>query len=156
MTDTGNNEQPPKGNFLQKPVRRTPDRPTVSSSPSREMQSDFERQLFRNGTLDFDLNQYLAEAREDLGRRGNWYEQNPYWDAQKTAESMARDMDDAKYEMIWQSRFSGQIPIQWHIEYNVTEDFEKAKEVGARLSEILVDAGVSHPHHLVANVVGKG
>ena len=153
MSDEGGAELSPKGNFIQRFVRRTPDKPAV---PPREVQPDFESQLFRNGTLDFDFNKYMAEAREDLGRSQNWYENNPYWDAKRTAESMARDMGDAKYEMIWRSRFSGQIPRQWHIWYNVKGDFEKARAVGARLSEMLVDAGLSHPHHLVANEVEKG
>lgn len=155
MSDEGGAEQSPKGNLLQRFVRKTPDK-VVPSNSSRETQPDFESQLFRNGTLEFDFGQYMAEARQDLGRSQNWYENNPYFDAKRTAESMARDMEDAKYEMIWRSRFSGQIPRSWHIWYNVQGDFEKARAAGARLSETLVDAGVSHPHHLVANEVGKG
>lgn len=157
MSNEGGTEQTPRGNFLQRFIKRTLDKVVVTPThQSREIQSDFESQLFRNGTLDFDLNQYMAEATRDLQRSKDWYGHNPYWDAKKTAGSMARDMNDAKYEMIWKSRFSGQIPKYWYIWYNVIGDFEKARRLNARLSETLIDAGVSHPHHLVAYEVGKG
>jgi hypothetical protein len=40
--------------------------------------------------------------------------------------------------------------------YNVMDDFEKAREQKVGLNHTLVDAGITHPHHLVANEVGKG
>lgn len=130
--------------------------PDRSVTTRNEVVPTFESQLFRNGTLDFNLDQYVAEASQDLRSRKDWYDNNPYWDAKRTAESVVRDLDDARYEMIWRNRFSGQIPRQWHIWYNVSHDFEEARKLGVKLNETLVDAGVSHPHHLVANEVGKG
>lgn len=153
MSESGVNEQAEKKNFLQRIIKGTSGKPTL---PDRDIGSDFESQLFQDGTLDFDLDRYLTEATEDLKRSKDWYGNNPYWDERRTAESMTRDMDDATYEMIWRKRFSGQIPRQWHIWYNVKGDFEKARQLGVRMSENLVDAGVSHPHHLVANEVGIG
>ncbi len=118
--------------------------------------SDFEGELFRDGTLDFNLDKYMARAREDLDRKKNWYEENPGWDARRTAESMARDYQGANYELIWRDRFSGRVPKRWDLWYFAMDDFKKAGQLGARLSQTLVDAGVSYPHHLVANETGKG
>jgi hypothetical protein len=153
MSEGNTIEQSPKGNFLQRFIKRSPNNPVA---PRNEVVQTFESQLFRGGTLEFNPDHYLTEAADDLKKQKDWYDNNPYWDAKRTAESISRDMDDAKYEMIWRRRFSGQIPQQWYIWYNVSHDFEDARRLGVQLSETLVDAGVSHPHHLVANEVGQG
>lgn len=145
-------EQAPKDNSPQRSVGPSPNSLAV---PSGEIAQSFESQLFRNGTLEFDFDQYLAEAATNLTRKKDWYP-SAHWDAKRALESLSSDIDDSRYEMTWRRRFSGQIPQQWHIWYNVRNDFEAAKRVGVQLSETLVNAGISHPHHFVANEVGKG
>jgi hypothetical protein len=119
------------------------------------LKCNFERDLFRSGTLDFNLEKYVVEANKSLERTRQWYGQGG-WDEKRAAESFARDIQDAHYDLIWQQSFSGKVPRHWDIWYNVQNDFEKAREQKATLSPTLVDAGISHPHHLVANAVGKG
>lgn len=153
MSEPGVNEQAEKKNFLQRIIKGTSGKPTL---PDRDIGSDFESQLFQDGTLDFDLDRYLTEATEDLEKSKDWYDNNIYWDEGRIVKNMARDVDHAKYEMIWRRRFSGQIPRQWHLWYIARDDLEKARQLGVRISETLIDAGVSHPNHLVANEVGIG
>lgn len=152
MSERGSNEQRPKGNFRQWFARRFPDEPPIPLNPSGEIQPDFESQLFRNGTLDSDFDQYMAKTREHLGRISNRHEQD-------SPPRVAQDIYEYEVmgqEIIWCIRFSKYIPKHWASSDNVKGDFEKAKEVGARLSETLVDAGVSHPNFYVAIAVSKG
>ena len=85
---------------------------------------DFERQLFRNGTLDFNLDKYVGEANESLERQRQWY--GDYRDA---AESFARDIQQAHYNLIWQQNFSGKIPRHWDDWGSVQDDCKRSQGV---------------------------
>lgn len=116
---------------------------------------EFEKNLFSGGVYHFDFDRDVRELEMDVMRTKAWYDSNPHWDEKRTADSMARDIDDARYELTWRNQFSGQIPRNWVNWITISDDFEAAGKLGLQLSDELINAGITHPHHLVANTVGK-
>ncbi len=149
MPESGQKELP-KGGLPQPLEARNAVKPPTSETPL----NNFERQLFSKGTLDFNLERYVAEGNESLARRREWYGQGG-WDERRAAESFADDLKDAHYDLIWKQRFSGKVPKRWVIWQNIMENFHQAWAQKILLSPNLVDAAVSHPNHKVANYVGK-
>lgn len=49
----------------------------------------------------------------------------------------------------WITRFNRKVPANWDRWYNVEQAFEFAGRINAQLSPELIDAGVSHYHHVV-------
>ena len=152
MAETEQSEHP-KANLPQTATSREIGKPITASNEIRK--STFERELFRNGTTDFNLASYVVEANASLERTRQWYAQAS-WDEKRATESFARDIQDAHYDLIWRQSFSGKIPRHWDIWYNVQNDFKKAREQKVTLSPTLVNAGITHPNREVVNEVGKG
>ena len=121
----------------------------------RISREEFEGRLFSGGTYHFDFDRDVRELEMDVGRAKAWYDGNPGWDEKRTADSMKRDINDARYNLTWRSQFSDQIPRRWLDWCDIGDDFEEAERLNLQLSDGLVDAGITHPHHLVANTVGK-
>jgi hypothetical protein len=119
---------------------------------SETPKNNFEGELFRNGTLDFNIEKYVAKTTKYLTDIKQWINDNPNWD-EKTFATISKSYD---HELVWLQRFSGKIPKHWGKWYNVRYDFEKARKQCLPLSRTLVDAGISNPCHLVTIEVGKG
>lgn len=124
----------------------------VVKATSRE---EFEKNLFRGGVYHFDFDRDVRELEMDVMRTKAWYDSNPYWDEKRTAESMTSDINDARYELTWRKQFDGQIPSRWINWIDIKNDFEQAGKLSLQLNDDLINAGITHPHHLVANEVGK-
>lgn len=144
-------EKTPESNLSQSITNQSPENP---NTPSKEVISDFEKELFSSGTLDFDFDKYTSKVRKELKGEKNYTRQ--LWDDEgRIAETLAESLKSAEKEMIWATRFSGQIPKHWDDWRNIWRDFENAKNINVQLSEVLIDAGLSHPNPNVANEVGE-
>lgn len=60
-----------------------------------------------------------------------------------------------RWDLAWKQAFSGKVPKSWYIWHGVKDSFNEAGKRGIQLSPTLVNAGVSHDHHLVVNETGK-
>lgn len=57
--------------------------------------------------------------------------------------------------VIWLEHFKGRVPARWDRWGDIIGDFGKAKEASVQLSPTLIDAGVTHWHHVVVATVAK-
>lgn len=148
--EQGNKEQQPRRSILKALIG------WFKGNRSSEINSaDIETQLFRYGVYYYDHEREIAQAIEEYERSAAWYEQNPYWDELRTAQSLEEDKIDIQHDLLWKKHFSGTIPANWFIWYRVMGDFEEAGRYGVQFNDHLIDAGVTHPHHLVVNETGK-
>jgi hypothetical protein len=146
----------PQETRLQRFVSRLRGRQTdVPSTPSATSQSNFEQELFRNGTYEFNVERDLASHTKYLQRSRDWFE-NVGWPTDKAASYFHRQVGEKNHEIMWQQHFSGKIPSHWDWYGNVLKDFQKAREQKVSLSQTLVDAGITHIHWSVASEVGTG
>ncbi len=116
--------------------------------------AQFEQELFREGKLHFNFDDYAQKTRRYLKKTEDFCQEG-YFDENISAEMMAREYEYAYQGLVWRQRFSGEVPKSWDIWYNTKKDFEKAKEEKVRLSSKLIDAGITYPHHIVALEVAK-
>lgn len=116
--------------------------------------TDFERSLFADGVYVYDPSTEHADAESDIARSATWYRDNPYWDEQRTRDSLSRDVFQKRWELAWKQHFSGQVPKDWEMWHAPMDNIGQAGERGLQLSGTLIDAAVSHDHHLVANKAG--
>jgi hypothetical protein len=127
----------------------------ISRKPNEEIavpSSDFEQKLFRKGTYKFDLQKELHKAELDSRRYQSWLRE-----AQTSqGESSLQDfVESEKHEILWKQSFDRRIPRSWGVSWtSVRRAFTEAGELGVQLSETLVNAGVSHPHHIVVICTG--
>lgn len=128
--------------------------PPVTEAVANPSVSDFERTLFADGVYIFDPATEQVDAESDIARSAEWYKNNPYWDEQRTHDSLSRDVLEKRWELAWKQHFSGQVPKDWKMWHGPIEDIEEAGKRGLQLSGTLIDAAVSHDHHLVANKAG--
>lgn len=131
-----------------------------SSQPKKDnvkgiSREEFENRLFDGGVYHFDIDQDVEELRMDAVRVKTWFDGNPGWDKKRTADDMVRHMNDSRYELAWRKQFDGKIPRRWLDWRDIGDDFKKAGKEGLQLSDGLINAGITCPHHLVANTVGK-
>ncbi|MEI7521877.1 MAG: hypothetical protein WCJ86_00185 [Candidatus Saccharibacteria bacterium] len=130
---------------LASPVKETLANPNVS---------DLERSMFTDGVYIFDPSTEHSVAEDDIASRAEWYKNNPHWDEDRTRGSLSRDIVSKRWELAWKQHFSGQVPKDWEMWYEPVQDIEEAGSRGVQLSGTLIDAAVSHDHHLVANKAG--
>src|SRR5688572_33133310 len=123
MSETGQSNHPNES-LPQRVVSHDSVKTAVSSTEAQT--NNFERQLFRNGTLDFNLEKYVEAANESLERNSQLYDPGSL--SEIAVENFARHIQDAHYDLIWQQSFSGKIPRHWDRWSNVQDDFEKARE----------------------------
>ncbi|MBU1070998.1 hypothetical protein KKG65_01125 [Patescibacteria group bacterium] len=116
---------------------------------------EFEKGLFSGGVYHFDFERDVRDLEMDVTRAKAWYDNNPGWDEKRTADSLVRDINDARYNLTWRSQFDGQIPQSWLNWIDARDNFEAAGKSGWQLSDELINAGVTHPVHHVAREVGK-
>jgi len=121
----------------------------------RVPKSDFEVSLFRDGVYHFDFDKDANELNMDLASKKEWFDENPGWDERRTAQDMVWYIDSANFSLVWRQQFSDRIPRRWLFWYYARDDFEEAGKRGIQLSEELVTAGVTHPHHLTAKAAGE-
>lgn len=115
--------------------------------------SDFERDLFQNGVYMFDFDKEVDRASENYHSMKEWLD-HPGWVSR--AQAVLTDLvTSEQWELAWKQAFSGRIPKSWYIWHGPIDAFEKAGKKNVQLSSILVNAGVSHDHHLVVNEAGK-
>ncbi len=146
MTDVGDTEK--GGNSLSKIFgSSTPKDITTATS------SDFEKDLFKGGVYVFDFDREVSTAEKDYQGLKDWL-RHPAWVSR--AQGVLADLVTSKrWDLAWKQAFSGKIPKSWGIWYGAQSAFEEAGKRGVQLTPTLVNAGVSHDHHLVANEAGK-
>lgn len=96
--------------------------------------SDFERSLFKDGAYFYDPEAEQMDAENDIARIAQWYGENPYWDEQRTKDSLDRDIFFARWELAWKQHFSGLVPKHWEIWYGAMDDVEEAGRRKIQLS----------------------
>jgi hypothetical protein len=131
----------------------------VLASPRTELiedptLSEFERSLFSEGVYVFEPTIDYADAEGEIASSADWYDNNPYWDDEQTRDSINRDVFQKRWELAWKQHFSGKVPKDWEMWHAPMDDIEEAGNRRIQLSSTLIDAAVSHDHHLVANKVG--
>lgn len=125
----------------------------VRVSPGNE---DFERHLFRGGAMQFNLDKDVPEVEKNFARSKGWYEDHPAFPADMKTDAVVELMETGHFDLAWRKHFSGKAPERWKTWTEASSDFKEAGKKKVQLSQELVDAGVSHPHHLVANETGFG
>lgn len=115
--------------------------------------SDFERDLFKDGVYEFDFDKEVDRASEHYQSKKEWL-RHPMW-VGRAQEVLVDLVTSEQWELAWKQAFSGRIPKSWHIWHGPHHDFEEAGAKNVQLSPTLVNAGVSHDHHLVVNEAGK-
>lgn len=129
--------------FFKKPEL---EKPVVTSS-------NFERDIFKNGVYEFDFDEEISDAERSVLQHKAWLERS--WEKHRHKESMDYTVSHERHDVMWKQAFSGLIPKHWNHWVGIKDDFENAGKQHIQLSSTLVDAGVSHSHHLVLNEVGK-
>lgn len=122
----------------------------IRSLTAKEGISEFEKQLFQNGVLEFDPN-LVAEY---LQHYENMFQDHIRWHARHTNPSIRSCAMESGFGTFvkahlmvhWHKSFAGLVPASWNIWYNVKNDQQNAKLAGVTLSENLVTAGAIHPH----------
>ena len=137
-----------KSLIVKKPVRED------LSTEDMPSDADFERSLFAGGAMKFDLDKDIPDVGQDFVSRRRWYDEHPIWSQEWKTEGVVRLMEEGQFDLAWRQHFGGRIPERWKTWHKAQNDFETAQNRGIQLSQDLVDAGISHPHHLVANGVG--
>ena len=131
-----------------------------SKEPAKDIirrisREEFEEKLFSGGVYHFDFDRDARELKMDVVSFKAWCDNNPLWDEKRKADSLAIDVNDARYEFSWRNQFDGQIPKSWLNWMSIRDDFEEAQKLGLQLSDDLINAGITHPLNIVANTVGK-
>ena len=137
-----------KSLIVKKPVRQD------LSTEDMPSDADFERSLFEGGAMKFDLDKDIPDVGRHFMDRRRWYDEHPTWSQEWKTEGVVRLMEEGQFDLAWRQHFGGRIPERWKTWYSAKDDFEAAQNRGIQLSKDLVDAGISHPHHLVANSAG--
>lgn len=117
---------------------------------------DFERHLFRGGVMQFELEKDASEVENNFVRSKDWYENHPALPVDMKTNEVVRLTEEGHFDLAWRKHFSGRAPERWKTWTEASSDFQEARKRRIQLSQELIDAGVSHPHHLVANEVGLG
>lgn len=138
-----------KSLIVQKPARKDLSTEDISSSADF-----FERSLFREGAMQFDSEKDITGIELDFRKSKRWYDEHPTWSQEWKTEGVIGLMEEGRFDLAWRQHFDGRVPERWKTWYNAKNDFEAAQNKGIQLSQDLVDAGISHPHHLVANRTG--
>ena len=115
---------------------------------------DFEKNLFKDGVYLYDFEREIGKSENQYLSYQNWLSKtrNP----QRAKESLNYFVGSERHEIMWKQAFSGKIPKSWgDVWYNVKKSFQEAGKQNVQLSPDLVNAGVSHSHHLVVNETGK-
>jgi hypothetical protein len=128
--------------------------PRGVSEEGTDAAAEFERELFKRGTLEFDFDQYLAEREHLLVYSGKKLKEEG-WKPDFAARIIEGIGDETTHYHVWQSHFSGQVPEDWKSWTLTWGAFRRAGELGFQLSSPLVDAGVSYPASLVAIEAGE-
>lgn len=101
------------------------------------------------------LEEELLKAKEDLDSFEKWL-RSTHTSEEEIKTELEERKQDLMLEIKWKYYFKGRnIPSSWDIWYNVSETFTEAAKNKEELSTDLIDAGISHPHHLVAYETGK-
>lgn len=117
------------------------------------LSSDFEKELFRDGVYVFDFDKEVGRAEEHYHSKKEWL-RHPAW-VTRAQDMLADLVTSEQWELAWKQAFSGRIPKSWYIWHGPMKAFEEAGKRNIQLSPTLVNAGVSHDHHLVVNEAGK-
>lgn len=131
--------------------------PAVLASPDAEMHlpiSDYEQGLFANGVYTYDPNSEIDRAEDSIRSHSDWLKRAG-WSEDRSSDSLNYDITHQRWELAWKQHFSGRVPKQWRIWHGAMHDVEVAGERDVQLSDTLIDAAVSHSHHLVTNAAGK-
>ena len=144
--DEGQIEQ--SGGIFGKLIKRKPSKEVTTPS------SNFEQEIFRGGVYHFDFDRELANSEGQYSSYKGWLDQH------RTPDRAKRSLQDfigsERHEIMWKQFFDGVIPKRWgETWHNPIRDLEEAGKRKVQLSELLVNAGVSHSHHLVVNEAGK-
>jgi hypothetical protein len=136
------------GNFLSKILGSNPPKDlTLPTAP------DFEKGLFKDGVYEFIFDKEIDKSEESYYRMKDWL-RHPGWVSR--AQGVLTDLvSSERWDLAWKQAFSGKIPKSWSIWYGLTDSFKEAGKRNIQLSPTLVNAGVSHDHHLVVNETGK-
>lgn len=128
--------------------------PRGASEEDAAAVAEFERELFKRGTLEFHVDEYLGEQehfithfQESLQEEG--------WNSDFVAGLIGSARDDIPHHLMWQQHFSEQVPKDWSIWTIAWNDIRKAGTRGIQLNSTLIDAGVSYPEFIVAVEAGK-
>ena len=143
--DIGDTEK--GGNFLSK---------ILGSNSPKDLtppKSDFERELFKDGVYEFDFDKEIKDSEHSYVRYRDWL-QHPGWVSRAPA-MLADFISSENWDLAWKQAFSGRVPKSWGILHGPMEAFPEAAKRNIQLSPTLVNAGVSHDHHLVVNETGK-
>jgi hypothetical protein len=126
---------------------------TKDITPSHLTPSDFEKSLFKDGVYHFDFD---SEIRKSEGGYRSYQEWLRRAQPSNEKSSLADFIGSERHGLLWKQYFNEHIPLPWGtVWYEVQHDFKEAGVRGIQLSKGLVDAGISHSHHLVVNEAGK-
>src|SRR3989338_6087594 len=132
------------------PLRRLPE--TGLGTPSLEIRSPFEEQLFRDGVMEFNWEEESARAEGELSQDRDALKD---WSKKRLEEAVQEEAHFLRHGIAWKAMFQGKVPKNWDSWMNVGSAFRDAKERGAQLSETLMDAGITHPNWIAAQDAGK-
>ncbi len=105
--------------------------------------------------IDPKLRELLEKAKADIDSHESWLKRTSRSE-DEIEESLARYKEGLIEDVKWEHYFSNKgIPDSWSIWYNITEYFKEAAKNNEQLDANLIDAGISHPHHLVALETAK-
>jgi hypothetical protein len=129
-------------------------RRSVLVPSSGESNGDFYQRIWEGGAMEFDPEKVAGELQGEFQERRQWYDEHfdgVWW----KPDGIARIREEAAYGFAWRRQFAGRIPARWLDWIKCTKDFEEAGNRNIQMSEVLLNAAVSHPNHLVARTVGE-
>lgn len=120
-------------------------RPTEPNKPT----SDFEKRLFAEGVTSLTPGTDLDRMVDDF------LHIPPEISINEPSEGSVDSLIRMQTELLpWLYRFRGRIPKRWVHWYDVMSDFGEASSQKVQLSEVLVDAGISHPDGRIVLIAG--
>ena len=143
--DVGKTEK--GGNFLSKILR---------SNPTKNLtvpQSDFEKELFKDGAYAFDFDKEVQEAEGVYHRTTGWLHHR--LEPDRVQNVLAGLASSESWDLAWKQAFSDRIPKNWDVWGKVMVSFKEAGRRNIQLSPVLVNAGVSHDFPSVVYEAGK-
>lgn len=143
--EEGQTEQ--DGGFLNRIIKKG------SSKELEKPKSNFEQELFRNGTYHFDFEAEIKKSETEYHHYQKWLRNAQPFREQSSLQDF---VGSERHEIMWKQFFDGAIPKSWGESWaSVMDAVEEAGKRDVQLSDTLVNAGVSHSYHLVANRTGR-
>jgi hypothetical protein len=137
--------------------RNNPDNPSFNSE---EAVTPFEKALFEKGYYHFDgkieLQDLIENIDSEVHFKLDWIvKDQDFPSVNPSLLELIKYLDDKREMFIWKQVWSGRIPKDWGESWaHVHNAFQETGQKKIQLSSELVYAGVTHPNHIVAFVVG--